>query len=102
MKKRLISAPSQEVLNMMKRRMSSEARTLVGQQYIDAVGLLMLSIPELYFYADLAAKSANVIVSEITGSCPQHVTTLAILGEISAVKIAMEAIEALEQNEHGF
>ncbi|MDJ0932694.1 MAG: hypothetical protein QNJ43_19980 [Breoghania sp.] len=39
-------------------------------------------------------KAADVFTVEIYGTCPQHVTSLAVLGEISAVKTAMETIEA--------
>lgn len=100
--KRLINAPSREILDMLKKRMPSDARTLLGQQHVDAIGLMMVSIPDLYFYADIASKSANVVVSEIFGSCPQHVTTLAIFGEISAVKIALQIIEEVNATDQGF
>ena len=78
---------------MLKRRMPSEARNRLDMVRIDAVGLIMLPVPDLYFYADLAGKSAHVAVSEIFGSCPQHITTLAIFGEVAAVNEAMRTIE---------
>lgn len=78
---------------MLKRRMPSEARSRLDRVRIDAVGLIMLPVPDLYFYADRASKSAHVAVSEIFGSCPQHITTLAIFGEVAAVNEAMCTIE---------
>lgn len=78
---------------MLKRRMPGEFRSRLDLIRIDAIGLAMLPVPDLYFYADVASKSAHVVVSEIHGSCPQHVTTLAIFGEISAVNEAMRLIE---------
>jgi len=93
MKKRIINAPTPETLAMLKRRMPSESRNRLELVRIDAIGLIMLPIPDLYFYADLASKSAHVAVSEIFGSCPQHITTLAIFGEVSAVNEAMRFIE---------
>lgn len=78
---------------MLKRRMSGESRSRLDLISIDAIGLIMLPIPDLYFYGDLANKSANVVVSEIFGTCPQHITTLAIFGEVSAVNEAMRIIE---------
>lgn len=84
---------------MMKRHMSADGRARLGDTPVNSVALMMVSIPELYFYADLANKSANVIVAEIFGGCPQHITTLAILGEVSAVRIALDAIEEMEQEE---
>ncbi|MEN0615216.1 BMC domain-containing protein [Klebsiella indica] len=93
MKKRIINAPTPETLAMLKRRMPSESRSRLERVRIDAVGLIMLPIPDLYFYADQASKSAHVAVSEIFGSCPQHITTLAIFGEVAAVNEAMRVIE---------
>lgn len=93
MKKRIINAPTPETLLMLKRRMPSESRNRLEQVRIDAIGLIMLPIPDLYFYADKASKSAHVAVSEIFGSCPQHITTLAIFGEVAAVNEAMSIIE---------
>ncbi len=93
MKKRIINAPTPETLAMLKRRMPSESRNRLEMVRIDAIGLIMLPVPDLYFYADQASKSAHVAVSEIVGSCPQHVTTLAIFGEVAAVNEAMRTIE---------
>ncbi|ATA21561.1 BMC domain-containing protein [Gibbsiella quercinecans] len=93
MKKRIINAPAPEVLAMLKRRMPGEFRSRLDLIRIDAIGLIMLPVPDLYFYADMASKSAHVVVSEIFGSCPQHVTTLAIFGEVAAVNEAMRTIE---------
>ena len=78
---------------MLKRRVSSEFRQRLGLIRIDAIGLIMLPIPDLYYCADLASKCADVAVTEITGTCPQHVTALAIFGEVSAVNEAMRTIE---------
>ena len=93
MKKRIINAPTPDILAMLKRRMPGEFRSRLDLIRIDAIGLLILPVPDLYFYADVASKSANVVVSEIFGSCPQHITTLAIFDEVAAVHEAMRIIE---------
>ncbi|MFT8209574.1 MAG: BMC domain-containing protein [Symbiopectobacterium sp.] len=93
MKTRIINAPTPDIVAMLKRRMPGEFRSRLDLLRIDAIGLLMLPVPDLYFYADLASKSANVVVSEIFSSCPQHITTLAIFGEVAAVNEAMRMIE---------
>ncbi|MBG6240401.1 MAG: BMC domain-containing protein [Candidatus Symbiopectobacterium sp. Clec_Harlan] len=93
MKTRIINALTPDIVAMLKRRMPSEFRSRLDLLRIDAIGLLMLPVSDLYFYADLASKSANVVVSEIFGSCPQHITTLAIFGEVAAVNEAMRMIE---------
>jgi len=53
-------------------------------------------VPDLFYYADLAQKAADVFTVELFGTCPQTTTTLAVLGDTSAVKTAMEAIKAGE------
>lgn len=93
MKKRIINAPTPDIVAMLKRRMPGEFRNRLDLIRVDAIGLVMLPVPDLYFYADAASKSAHVVVSEIFGSCPQHITTLAIFGEVSAVNEAMRVIE---------
>lgn len=93
MKQRIINAPTPETLAMLLRRLPSEARKRLELADIDAIGLVMLPVPDLYFYADQASKSAHVVVSEVFGSCPQHITTLAIFGEVAAVNEAMRVIE---------
>ncbi len=99
MKKRIINAPGPHTLAMLRRRISSDFRKELDLIRIDAIGMVMLPIPDLYFYADQASKSANVAVTEIFGSCPQHVTTLAIFGEIAAVN---EAMRIIEEDTNGF
>lgn len=49
---------------------------------------------DLFYYSDIAQKASDVFTVELFGTCPQTTTTLAVLGETSAVKAAMEAIEA--------
>ncbi|MDH2926657.1 BMC domain-containing protein [Lonepinella koalarum] len=99
MKRRIINAPSQDVIRMMRKHMSTDGRAMLENCDIHSVALMMLSIPELYYYADIATKNANVVVTEIFGTCPQHVTTLAIWGEVAAVRTAVEAIEEAENME---
>jgi hypothetical protein len=89
---RIINAPRPEVLHMLERRMPQDARGRLREQLFNAVGLVQTSLPDLYYFADLAAKAANVFTVELFGSCPQHITTLALFGETSAVHTAVQAI----------
>lgn len=93
MKKRIINAADAGNARHAEKAVPSESRNRLESIRIDAIGLIMLPVPDLYFYADLASKSAHVAVSEIFGSCPQHITTLALFGEIAAVNEAMRIIE---------
>jgi hypothetical protein len=93
MNTRIINAPRPEVVHMLERRMPPEVRVRLREQPFDAVGLVQTSVPDVYYYADLAQKASNVFAVELFGSCPQHITTLAFFGETSAVRTAMQAIE---------
>lgn len=77
---------------MLKRRMPGEFRSRLDLIRIDAIGLLILPVPDLYFYADVASKSANVVVSEslaVALSISPHWP----FGEVAAVHEAMRIIE---------
>lgn len=91
---RIINAPQPEVLKMIQRRMPPHGRTWVNDNAVGAVGLIQSSVTDLFFFSDLAMKASDVYAVEIYGTCPQHVTTLAIMGEISSVRTAMDVIEA--------
>lgn len=94
MNTRIINAPRPEVLQMLERRMTSELRSRLREQAFDAVGLVQTSVPDIFFLADVAGKAAGVFTVELHGSCPQHISTLAVFGETSAVHAAMQAIES--------
>jgi hypothetical protein len=93
MNSRIINAPRPDVVRMLERRMPKEAREELKTYSFNAVGLVQASIPNLFYFADVAQKAANVLVTELTGNCPQHITTLAVFGETSAVKAALVALE---------
>ncbi|PLW76835.1 BMC domain-containing protein [Cohaesibacter celericrescens] len=94
---RIINAPQPEVLQMLQRRMPPHGRAWAKEHRVGSVGLIQASVTDLFFFSDLAMKASDVFTVEIYGTCPQHVTTLAVLGETSAVKAAMDAIKAAEQ-----
>ncbi|PWC32867.1 BMC domain-containing protein [Azospirillum sp. TSO35-2] len=94
MNARIINAPRPEVLQMLERRMTPDLRARLREQRIDAVGLVQTSIPDIFFLADLAGKASGVFTVELHGSCPQHISTLAVFGETAAVQAAMQAIES--------
>ena len=51
---------------------------------------------EIIVASDVAEKTADVFAGEIDGSCPQHMTCLAVIGKTSAVAAAMDAIKAIQ------
>ena len=47
----------------------------------------------MIYVSDLAQKTSSVEVFEIPGSCPQHMTCLGIMGDVSAVDAAVQRIK---------
>ncbi|MCW2307647.1 BMC domain-containing protein [Rhodobium gokarnense] len=91
---RIVNAPHLDVLQMLQRRMPPHGRAYIRDNPIGAVGLIQSHVTDLFFFSDIALKAADVFTVEIYGTCPQHVTSLAVMGEVSAVRTAMDAIEA--------
>ena len=98
---RIINAPLPEVLHMLERRMPPDMRSRIRDRSFDAIAHIQTSVPDLFFYADLAQKASSVFTVELFGSCPQHISTLAVFGGTSAVTAGVQAIEA-SQNQTGF
>ncbi|MBZ4023188.1 hypothetical protein CKO11_12045 [Rhodobacter sp. TJ_12] len=90
---RIINAPQDNLFDMLARRVAPHVRKWVDENPVSAMGLVQASVPDLFYFADIASKSANVMTVELFGTCPQTTTTLAVLGETSAVRAAMAAIE---------
>lgn len=93
MNSRIINAPRPDVIRMLERRMPQWAQDTLRGCPFNAVGLVQASIPDIFYYADIAQKASNVFVTELSGNCPQHLTTLAVFGEVSSVRTALDAIE---------
>ena len=93
MKMRLITSPDSGTLEIIYARMRGDRRKGIEHLPVGAVALVQDSISELIYDADVALKASDVRVVELVGNCPQSVTTIAILGEIAAVKTALEAVK---------
>ena len=92
MKIRIINAPTPEVMAMLAYRMRPQARESLQSLNFRAVGLVQANVADLFYFADVAGKASFVVTTELSGNCPQQLTTLAVFGEISAVRVAMQAI----------
>ena len=93
MKCTVISRPSTAVVQMLSRRVYDQAlREQLQSSPPDAVGICQGAVLEIIWAGDIAEKTSDVTVAELSGSCPQHITCLAIFGSISAVTAAIEAI----------
>lgn len=91
--RRIIYNPGKACLEMFYRKMTKTTKDELANHPFNAIGLVQTTVAGVLFYADLASKSSKVFPVEIAGSCPQHITTLALFGDTSAVEMAMRAIE---------
>ena len=91
---RIISAPSAGIKEMLLRRANGQPQ--VKEEILrncSAIGLFQASMTDCYYYADLAQKAGDVVALEINGTCPQRLSMMALFGDISAVKAAINAIK---------
>ncbi|MDO4976211.1 MAG: BMC domain-containing protein [Eubacteriales bacterium] len=94
---RIIYNPSKFVMDMFYRKMNAESRNELKDKKFEAIGLFQTTVSGVLYYADRAYKTSNVYPVEISGSCPQHITTLAFFGDTSAVETAMKMVINEEQ-----
>ncbi len=87
---RVIKSPSKATLDIIRRRLGS--REQEDLTYVDALGLVQGKIIDMVCATDIAEKSAGVKVSDIHGSCPQHMVMIAIWGDTSSVESAISDI----------
>lgn len=90
MKIQFIKAPAPGMLAILARRMSGEDEPLPLNP--GAVGLVEGSLADMMVAADLGEKAAQIKVVEIRGTCPQHLTMIAFLGDIASVEAAIKAV----------
>lgn len=96
MKYAVIQRPSTATLGLLQRRATDpqlQARLKTGT--VEAVGICQGSVLEVLVASDAAEKAADVVAGELHGSCPQHMTCLAVLGDTAAVKEALQAIRTV-------
>lgn len=84
-----IKSPSPGTKAILTRRLASG---LDLTKEVGAVGLVQGKLAEMLTAADIAEKAAQVRVEEIRGVCPQHVTLIAIMGDIAAVEAALQSV----------
>jgi ethanolamine utilization microcompartment shell protein EutL len=90
----IINSPSRGTVAILKRKALDKAiRSLPDAARVEAVGLIQGQLAQIVVASDIASKAADVLVSEISGSCPQHITMIALFGSVSAVKVAINAVK---------
>ncbi len=91
-KTRFIRAPRPGTLAMLLRRVHPDMREELQGKQFDAVGLVQCDLPSVFYLADVGQKAANVVAAEISGHCPQHISTVAFFGDTAAVSAALTTI----------
>jgi len=92
---RFIKSPTPNTIALLAQRVSPDRRERIKGKW-DAVGLVQGPLADIFAAADLAEKTANVVVEEIRGVCPQHMTMIAIFGDTASVETALKAIMEME------
>ncbi|MGB9804460.1 MAG: BMC domain-containing protein [Desulfofundulus sp.] len=88
---RLIKSPSPAVLRIIAARRPGQDRPSLDRA--GAIALIQGQLADILLAADLAEKAAAVEVDEVRGSCPQHMTMIAVWGDTAAVQEAVEAVK---------
>ena len=97
MKCAVIHRPSEAALSLIARKVRDKAlRDIIENGHVESIGICQGTVLEIIVASDVAEKTADVLAGEIDGSCPQHMTCLAVIGKTSAVAAAMDAIKAIQ------
>ena len=94
----LISHPSRGVFEFLRQRVGVVGKKIFAEAEVPftAVGLVQGKVVDMIAAADVAEKAGDVLVYDLKGICPQHITMIGIFGDIADVKAAMDAIEEAE------
>ena len=92
-----VKSPTKTFLEIMEQRLTRGSRNAfkTEEAYLNlgAVGLIHGNIVEVLAAVDIAMKAARVFIFELTGTCQQHFNTIAVLGDVSSVDVALQAVE---------
>jgi ethanolamine utilization microcompartment shell protein EutS len=95
MKVHLINGISQGTLSIIARKIGDKKIVeRIHQNEFTAVGLCQGDIVRMLVASDIAEKTSDVVVTEVSGVCPQHIICLAILGDVTSVEASLAAIES--------
>lgn len=95
MKLKVINSVSPGTLGILSRKVEDKRiKDLIEQSKVGSVGLCQGNIADMLIASDIADKTSNVIVGEISGTCPQHIICIGIFGDTASVETALAAIES--------
>ena len=93
---KLITSPSESTRRLLIRRMMAgmpEEEKTVRSASWGAVLLVQGMVPEMFCAVDVGTKTSPVLAMEIIGSCPQHIVTMAFIGNVADVKQVLSALK---------
>ena len=96
---KLINSPSTATRKMLTRRMLvgrvlAEDEEIVNSASWGAVLLVQGMMTEMYGAVDVGTKTSPVLAMEVFGNCPQHVVTMAFIGNVADVKQVLSALKS--------
>jgi len=74
--------------------MASEDEERVRTASWGAVLLVQGLMTEMYGAVDIGTKTSPVVAVEVIGNCPQHVVTMAFIGNVADVKQVLSALKS--------
>ena len=94
---KLILAPTESTKRMLMRRMTfgraaEDAEKLQSHSW-GAVLLVQGPVPEIFYAADVGAKTSPVTTAEVVGNCPQNIISMAFVGNVADVKQVLTALK---------
>lgn len=102
MKVQLIKNVSKGTWSILSRKVPDrEIKERIEKREFSALGLCQGDLADMLVASDLAEKSSAVCVSEIHGTCPQHIVCIGIFGETSAVENAVRELISVEAEKKG-
>ena len=95
---RFINSPSTTTRKILTRRMmhaiTSEDEERLRVASWGAVLLVQGLMTEMYGAVDVGTKTSPVIAAEVIGNCPQHVVSMAFIGNVADVKQVLSALKS--------
>ena len=99
---RSINTPTDGTIKILSRRITDDAvREKLMDGKITAVGFIQGPFANVVVAGDIAEKTSNVVIADIIGNCPQHITMIGVFGDTSSVAEALKSVETWEKKGYG-
>lgn len=89
----LVVKPTEACRRIIERRMGARKDEAMEKASWGAVLLVQGPVAEILAAVDVATKASSVAAGEIVGNCPQQVNTIAFVGAVADVKLALAALK---------